>query len=963
MSGEAYPLSEHDADLLAPPPLSFPDERRDMLQHFDAYVVRNTNPDETIGRLTERQTETFLKVRDFVAGEDRFGVLKLACGYGKSGIAIMTSDALGVGRERANGTRRQTLLNTSRLSIVRQLVSGNVHYDDMDDEVLLSDFSYFAPDVHATVYNGHVKNMSGDTVVMPYPSFDRMLELKPEQLRLFSALLFDECHNLAATRMRALREQDPEGLLIGLSATPGESRNILRSVIDHVPMIDGILKYRFLSDIKMHSLPTGYAFKPQYAGREYAAQDIELLATVGGRNEQIVREAYHNVLMHGPGIVKCHRKTSSGFSHLKTITDMLNDNPPIVTRNGKTRPLRAVAVSGTIKNSYETMHEFLHGDSIDILTFVDIVNEGINLPSIRWALWTPPTKSYRALEQLIGRGLRLDSRDDNKVFHFSQLVDIDLGDYTANAFGWELFDMPRNLEYGFVGNAWGKRGVARPHKPDPAEIVCISGDVPFVGGVVLDGTYETDESRELLALDDMPAAQGFHRIWIKKVLLREGFTEYARVIDGEPRLLYDAAVETFIKDNFVHEDEVTIRRAARAFDVEPRTMCRLLKRYDAPIRSAYAPHPTRIVKHPHVTREDLQRVWEARELKILPVQPNEILLSEVLDRVGLGGNNGARTKYFQDRGFTVDLRRIEHTKPLTKVMIRAEITPWITKYRNAQPLPSKRDYKSIASFSKQTFVEGAFEVKDAFDALRNLGIEPMIFKHTHERRFEYILRSQEEAVTEEIGRVITARLRAPQIQEKAAPVKRKVPKLRIPSPTIDDYEPFDTRGLDIEDTEAIASEAGDASQADERALEATVPLDENHTEPEPRPLARPAGKVYQATEYVSANVLRVFAKRHPHLKESMLTPNGLPLEDSTGFFMEVVNRSVRALPEIPHTWIFVGDIAEKIGMDERTLLRFMMEKNINNAHVRYGEVSGIKGIIAFCSPEFTQFLLARHQGG
>ena len=940
-------------DYADAPTLPFAEERRDMLHHFDAYVARNTNPDQTIGRLTLRQTETFHNIRDFVAGDgrrDRHGLLELACGYGKSGLATMATEALGAGQLRTDQLQRQALVATSRLSIVRQLVEGNTHYVDEDQESLLSDFGYFAPNVATSVYSGRAKDLTGDAVVTPYVSFSNLMRKRPQTFRRFSALVFDECHNLGAGRMNELAALDPDALLLGLSATPEKSRELFTSVIDRVPMIDGILKYKFLSDITMHGKPTGYAFRPQYVGVEYSMIDIEKISQLGERNAQIVDIARQATLDYGPGIVKCHRQNYSGFNHLSAITELLNNDPPMITRGGKTRPMRTEAVAASVKESWDIIHEFKHGDSIDILTYVDIIGEGVNIPAMRWGLWTPPTKSFRALEQFIGRGLRLDSGDERKQFQFFQLMDIDLHDHLANAFGWELFDMPRYLREAEVTWTKGKKH-DRGSPPNPEDFVIVDNtfaiEKPDVAQpvVALDGNTAEDVSdKELIAFDDIPLPTGVDPLWIKRVLVREGFTSYLRSVDGEPKILYDASAAKFIQDSFASDQDIIIARAARAFNVDVRRMRLILDEYKAELRYLFAPVATRHVTYQHVSASELQRIWDARYSRVEPVRPDEILLSDVVAMTGRAEYK-LNTVFFQERGFTMDIRRTDLTLYMERpVMLRSEIVPWVTAYNNAPHFPGKQFYKSIASYSKQAFAEGDFEKRDAFIALKNLGITPLMFKHAHGRRFEYISRADEEAVTAEIGRVIAARLAATETgayvpAPPRKPRKVKIPPLRIPRIAATDYAFALHNTTDQEDT----ASQDDSEEPQESFEQVRAAFETAHED----------------GSYIPSNVLRALVKRHPGLAADMLEANGRPKFDTFDAFKAVIDRSINAVPDVPPTWVYVGDIADRAGVDERLIMQLLADKKISASHARMGEYSGVKGLIAFCSPEFTQFLLMR----
>lgn len=908
----------------------FERERRDMLAAYDAYTVQNQSPDGTVGRLTSLQTEAFQRTRDFIASGTTHGLLQLPCGYGKSALATTIADAVGAGYKKLDGTKRQVLLNTSRNSIVRQLVDRNVQYssdiDDLTTEELLGDFSFFAPRLQPSIYNRHNKDTHGDAVVMPYQSLGRVIRSGAFKVGQFSVYLLDESHNIGKKRAQILQDfAGNNAIFLGLSATPERSREFLPTVIDKVSMADGITKYGFLSDIQLYGLTTNCSFYPKrIVAGDYRPEDMEHLASNGARNQLIVDTIYSNVQNHGVGLVKCHPQQSSGFNHLAEVTQLANQNAPLIVRNGVTRKLRVEAVSSRIKGSDAIIEEFIHGDTIDVLTFVDLIGEGFNMPRSQWGIWVPPTQSYRALEQFIGRGIRRDPANAEKVFRFMQLIDTDTRTGN-NALGWELFDMPREITAAQITHGQGVeyRPVAGNTTQDEAFVPYHSHDAASrLANLGLDiSMREVAPEKTVITLDTIQQTTGIvDRMWLKRILFDGGFPSYMRLVNDEPTLMYEQEAATFAAEVIASPNDLTIAEACSRISIGEPALRDWIERFDIPLTQLYPRVWIAARKQSHLKPAAFQQLKEQIKQLVTPLQPHEVSLREITSQLKMPSGS-SRPYQFIMRGFALDSRKTELSRKAHAIGLKDELLPWMQAYSAAKPAPG-HGYVSLSSLSRYNFGEDKPTYEDIFIALYNLRIKPEIFIMGQRQRADYIPVEHQEAVLAEIGSVIHGRLAA------SSDANTQPPKIGGCVYTI---------GVQSQPTAPrVVKDPIETSQSTPAKIPKYEKIDSSNVE-QPLSLQRAVlarHPAFRATDPKSPD--------HPRKVQSMLR--------------NILGRSCSSLPALPRNWVFVGDLASELQIPELTLVGFMVSKKINDRHARYVEIEGIKGVLAFCSPEFAVVL-------
>jgi superfamily II DNA or RNA helicase len=919
------------SDTISPSLVDFADERRDMLTSFDSYVANNKCPDGRIGRLTRLQSETLLKIRDFVAGNQTHGLLELTCGYGKSALATTAADALGVGRLRRDGSRRQAFLSTSRNTIVNQLVGRNVQYTEGLDgdnlEGLLSDFGYFAPHVRASMYNQFAKDLSGDVVVAPYQSLGNLIRTQIITPERFSVHLLDESQHLGRGRQKLLKTFANHGLFIGLSATPGKSREFLPTVIDRVTLPQGILKHKFLADLAMHGLQTGYQFRAdgQIHG-DYRATDIDPLSKNTERNELIVQHIYDYVSNYGPGLVKCARHMSGSPAQIKVIADMANRDAPYIFRGGKRRQLRVEAVSASIKGSQAIIDEFIHSDTIDALTFVDLVGEGFNMPRAKWGIWTPPTMSHNALEQFIGRGVRLDPDDIEKVFRFLQLIDVDVND-TANVFGWELFDLPRDTKQAMISKTDGvthSRHRSRDTHPQHQTII---GDVTLhrITHLAFDTMRATQNDQPCMSLTALQEALAVDRGQLKRVLYDGGFTAYPRLIDEVAELTYVATALEYAQRAIATPEDKTIRQIGQQLDMAEANVLKWIHTFELSTSSLY-PRGSHLGKRQayqrqiHMTPEQLASFKQRLHENATPLQPTEITFREACKLAGLTPSS-SRMKGLQMRGFTITERKLSVAKKSQTIGLRAELLPWVQAYILARRAPS--GFMPLRALTITALEAGTPSFEDVLIAVANLKIRPRLFVRSSSETTDYVEERHRLRLIAEVNRVMQQRARA-----ETDP--------SVPMPKI-------TACIYGTDPSAVA-QTTKAETSDELLAETST-------------AAKAATQTTKKTnlDVVPIKLQQAIMSRHRAFRN--LNPTDETYADQTQNVMRrVVGDVTTPFPPIPREWVFTGDLADELNVSEVALVNLLVTKEISTTHACFIEINGIRGLLGFCSPQLAKHL-------
>jgi superfamily II DNA or RNA helicase len=346
-------------------------------------------PEYTTARreLRPYQQDALVKFREGLTDTGRAQIV-LATGLGKTVVmAEVVSDLYRDGLIREN----RVLVLADKRELIRQLQFG---------------FWYQLPKWVPT----HL--LSGDE----YPTFHDGITFATVQsvvgriddLPSFGLVLVDEAHHIGSSTFRRAIEALEPPMLGGVTATPwrGDGFDIddlLGKPLIRLGISDGLQK-KYLSEVDYRLLADNidWKFVQDISAHNYSLNQLNKKLIMPTRDEEAARqitEVFRAESRRG-GIV-----FSPTVDHAESFAGSL-----------RSFGLRAEAISSRqdARERDRLMVMFRRGD-IDILTSVDLFNEGVDVPDVDLIAFMRATHSRRIFVQQLGRGLRLSPGKDKVI--------------------------------------------------------------------------------------------------------------------------------------------------------------------------------------------------------------------------------------------------------------------------------------------------------------------------------------------------------------------------------------------------------------------------------------------------------------------------------------------------------------------------------------------------------------------
>lgn len=237
-----------------------------------------------------------------------------------------------------------------------------------------------------------------------------------ENLPPFGLVLVDEAHHIgAATFQRTVEELRPR-MLGGVTATPWRGdgfdlNQLLGRPLVQIGIAEG-LQRGFLSDVdyRLCADNLDWNFVQSCSKHRYSLSQLNRRLIIPTRDDEaarIIKDAFETEQRRG-GIVFC---------------------PTVLHATGMAGVLRrygftAECVSGEMspREREAAMLRFRAGD-IQLVTSVDLFNEGVDVPDVDLIVFMRATHSRRIFVQQLGRGLRL-SKNKDKVIVLDFVTDL-----------------------------------------------------------------------------------------------------------------------------------------------------------------------------------------------------------------------------------------------------------------------------------------------------------------------------------------------------------------------------------------------------------------------------------------------------------------------------------------------------------------------------------------------------------
>lgn len=229
-----------------------------------------------------------------------------------------------------------------------------------------------------------------------------------ENLPGFGLVLIDEAHHVGADMFQRTIGALKPPMLAGVTATPwrGDAFDIdtiLGPPLVRMGIAEG-LQRGFLSDVdyRLFADNIDWEFVQEISRHRYSVSQLNKRLIIPTRDEQAARQikqAFENERRRA-GIVFCPTVV-----HANEMAAML-----------RRYDLRADAVSNEIppRERDALMSRFRKGD-LDVLTSVDLFNEGVDVPDVDLVVFMRATHSRRIFVQQLGRGLRVSAGKDKVI--------------------------------------------------------------------------------------------------------------------------------------------------------------------------------------------------------------------------------------------------------------------------------------------------------------------------------------------------------------------------------------------------------------------------------------------------------------------------------------------------------------------------------------------------------------------
>lgn len=392
-----------------------------MTNNLAAYIERYEPGHSEGGPLREHQQDVchaFLRFLEHSSG--RRGYIDMPTGTGKTAVFVELIEALAGHPAAGEAAPLKTLVIVPTKDLVAQTLGDEAR-----------GFAAFAPNLHVTSYYQENKDLSGDVVVTTYDSLLTLVRTGRIPARMFDLVVADEAHHAlgpgAQWALEQLMGQSPDALLLGFTATPEYSNKeerrvatVFEQVIHRLDLREAIQR-GILASVRWDFFTVPMEEIRDFTGARVLGGDYtpELLRRLNTeeRNREAVRYVERALASGRQTLVSCLPiDPKTGIRHLHQMADLINAaHIQIPARDQTTGELSASdmvtavarAIDGQIppEERRQLLDDF-RTSRIHVLTFVDVLKEGVDLPNAKVLINLRPTRSPVLETQRVGRILR-----------------------------------------------------------------------------------------------------------------------------------------------------------------------------------------------------------------------------------------------------------------------------------------------------------------------------------------------------------------------------------------------------------------------------------------------------------------------------------------------------------------------------------------------------------------------------
>ena len=279
-------------------------------------------------------------------------------------------------------------------------------------------------------------------------------------------IVVDEAHHALARSYKDLFDRNRDALKLGMTATPcrmkRESFGMLFERLISSPSTKDFIKrgylapydYVVIGQFSQDQL-TINSLKGRGSDGDYSIKEMDEKLNV----PQSIKRLYESVVKHADG--------KKGIVYAIDI-----DHAQMIASYYKAMGIRAVALdSKTPAKTRQRMVEAFRMGDLDCMVNVNLFDEGFDCPDVEYIQMARPTLSLAKYLQMVGRGLRINHENKDKV---CMIID-NVGNYRK--FG--LPDKPRNWESMFAGLRAGK-GIIPTYVKKIQNIIAVNDEMVTV---------------------------------------------------------------------------------------------------------------------------------------------------------------------------------------------------------------------------------------------------------------------------------------------------------------------------------------------------------------------------------------------------------------------------------------------------------------------------------------------------
>ena len=279
-------------------------------------------------------------------------------------------------------------------------------------------------------------------------------------------IVVDEAHHALARSYQDLFVRNKMALKLGMTATPCRMKKesfgkLFGNLLTSPPTRDFIKRgylapydYVVIGQFSQDQL-TINSLKGRGSDGDYSVKEMDEKLNV----PQSIRRLYESVVKYANG--------KKGIVYAIDI-----DHAQVIASYYEAMGIKAVALdSKTPSNTRQRMVEAFRNGELDCLVNVNLFDEGFDCPDVEYIQMARPTLSLAKYLQMVGRGLRINRQQKNKV---CMILD-NVGNYRK--FG--LPDKERNWESMYAGLRAGK-GIIPTNAKKRNGVIIPNNDMVFV---------------------------------------------------------------------------------------------------------------------------------------------------------------------------------------------------------------------------------------------------------------------------------------------------------------------------------------------------------------------------------------------------------------------------------------------------------------------------------------------------